>query len=119
MAAGNYQLTITDDNACKTVQEFTIDLSTSTQYLVEKGSFRLFPNPSPGPVQLDWAGLEQPQSLLQLFDLSGKLILEERLQHADRLQINRDWSDLPEGQYLLRLQNGTKQISRPWIKIKG
>lgn len=64
---------------------------------------QIFPNPSNGIIWL--LGSELDGSILEIYDLSGKLLLTNKLKALDHQEINI--SILPRGLYLLKLmQNG-------------
>ncbi|MEM9921602.1 MAG: S8 family serine peptidase [Bacteroidota bacterium] len=120
LEAGTYEVTIIDDRGCELIVDFLIDQLTSIAVLDSPttGSLNVYPNPSHGRIQIDWTGLNASETRLQLFDLSGKLLRQEIVSNSNQLSIERNWSDLPAGKYILKLENGNQHLSRPWIKIE-
>ncbi|WKN44946.1 glycoside hydrolase family 9 protein [Tunicatimonas pelagia] len=64
-------------------------------------NFTLYPNPARGEVQLRLPNQEQP-AVLRVLDLTGRVVLEERVQRSQTINIRT----LPRGLYTIRLQQG-------------
>ena len=79
--------------------------------------FKVFPNPSTtGNIQLEWNNLESNELNAQLFDVTGKLVVEQDLaSNPNTLNSqNMDLSHLTSGSYYLKLETegklGTEKI---------
>ena len=72
LAAGTYQVTITDMNACVEVVDVTIE-NQSTNGLSDENalSFKMYPNPSNGDATINWTGAAAE---LGVIDQNGKII---------------------------------------------
>jgi hypothetical protein len=71
-------------------------------------SFRLYPNPAKGTVNISIPG-EYHSSSIQLFDATGRMLISEKMtgsQHA----LNTSY--LPDGTYLLQVNNSNKTFTR-------
>jgi choice-of-anchor B domain-containing protein len=98
---GDYQVEVTYSNDCSNISEpFTFLLPVNTQELTGLGKGLLaIPNPSPGMVQVSWAGNAWQQFVL--FDVQGKLLQSWQLAEGQQ-ELNLDLSPLPSGIYVLR-----------------
>lgn len=73
-------------------------------------SFNIFPNPSKNYVEI--SSLETPISMVQVFDITGKLIRTNN--YSAEVNVNFNISNLKTGIYLLKINN---QITKKIIKI--
>ena len=78
--------------------------------------FKTYPNPSEGLVNVEWNDKNDENVNAQLYDISGKLVLEETL-NVDNVFKNKktlDLSQLNGGSYILKIEAnekiGTKKI---------
>ncbi|PHI18875.1 hypothetical protein CEQ90_15645 [Lewinellaceae bacterium SD302] len=79
----------------------------------------LSPNPSNGPLQLSWQGLEVGTAHFQVLDLRGHIILNSNLAitaQSGQQAINLNGQVLTTGPYLVEIrQNGKRKVLR-WVK---
>ena len=88
-------------------------IDTPVKSVAQAGVIDCFPNPSTGILFLR---SEEPIGAVSLFDLNGKLMLN---QNADQqLQVELNISHLPSGSYLLITQDAKGQLSRSLIQKK-
>ena len=73
-------------------------------------SFNIFPNPSKNYVEI--SSLETPISMVQVFDITGKLIRTNN--YSAEVNVNFNISNLKTGIYLLKINN---QVTKKIIKI--
>nr|AOE10257.1 regulator [uncultured bacterium]CCG00624.1 conserved hypothetical protein, secreted [uncultured Flavobacteriia bacterium] len=73
-------------------------------------SFNIFPNPSKKYVEI--SSLETPISMVQVFDITGKLIRTNN--YSAQVNVNFNISNLKTGIYLLKINN---QVTKKIIKI--
>lgn len=113
---GTYTITLIAENNCfsdTATQEFTVDRENSTS--VEETSaggrgINVFPNPANDVLHVSFAKrfLEAEAFVIQLFDLQGRKIFENKVNNSvERLTI--DISDQPSGVYLLNVVSKTNQ----------
>lgn len=88
-----------------------IEVSNCTGNIEQSVSgFTIFPNPATAVIQLDRAASVSEKSLVQVFDLSGRIVAESTFpEGAKSLQINIE--KLPSGYYLVRLSGKSFQKS--------
>ena len=90
-------------------RQFTLDDVVSTsQALPTAPQVRVFPNPSSGLLYLD---TEEPPQLVQLYDLSGRLLLRQEAYDRPQLDLN----SLSAGVYLLEIYFSSGQ--RKTVKV--
>jgi len=79
--------------------------------------FKVFPNPSSGEFLLRAEGLEQQVVEIQLFDLAGRALYQQRsMPVAGSLNVSIDIRQLPAAMYLLRIRQELKLTSLRLIK---
>jgi hypothetical protein len=84
---------------------------TSTNPVDYSQAISISPNPSNGLMQLDLSDLPTSETLtIQLFNLSGQLVKTNAT--SGNQIITLDYSNLPKGMYVLRLNNETIQVQR-------
>lgn len=75
----------------------------------EKFDFKTYPNPSTGIVNLEWNDSELSDVNAQLFDLSGKLVLEEKFNNNAATNTKTlNLSHLNQGSYFLKFETESK-----------
>ncbi|MEZ4918179.1 MAG: DUF4874 domain-containing protein [Saprospiraceae bacterium] len=83
----------------------TVSLETvNTAELSSRRQFTIFPNPSSEFIQVRWG--EAEKETIQIHDVYGHLLREVVLSDNEKIQV----SDLPSGQYLIRLKSGGAPI---------
>ncbi|MDY0077323.1 MAG: T9SS type A sorting domain-containing protein [Bacteroidales bacterium] len=90
-----------------------IEVSSCTGTIEQSVSdFTIFPNPATDKIQLNRAANDSEKSLVQIVDLSGRIVVESSFpEGAKRLQINIE--QLPRGYYLVRLSGkSAKQTTK-------
>lgn len=111
LAAGNYAIYVIDANGISTTQAFTINnnipsgMIENSQLLV-----KLYPNPAN---QQLWIEAEQI-SLVEIYHISGKLVLQQQLNNETKVELNI--SELPSGSYWVRIINQQNQKLVPFLK---
>ena len=83
-------------------------------------NFEVFPNPASDGVYVTWdkvENLDQP-SLMELFDITGKLILRQVISDkADQEYIDLESANVKAGVYMLRIMNGTTPLDHKQIVV--
>lgn len=76
-------------------------------------NFRLFPNPTAGPLRLEISGLDFAQSRVEVYDNAGQQVLIAELGPGDAFEF--DFSTFPAGMYYLRVDAGSKYFTQQFI----
>ena len=82
--------------------DFTFVNVNATKVAAENG-FKIYPNPAGQSLNIDFSGKQI--DALKIFDLTGRLIHENRQRIVDATQVYT--GDLPDGIYFLQLENDT------------
>lgn len=102
------------------IWDFNIrEISTSTNnQLVAENRLKAFPNPASDFVTIELKGSLEENATLRLFDLSGRLLLQENwnTNQIDNPSTQLDIQQLPTGSYFLRLEAGEENGSLKIIK---
>lgn len=109
LGVGDYQVSVTDANACATEGAIQLIVSSVFQHpaLV---AINLFPNPARQYVQLDWQ-LDIPIELnLSIYQANGQLVQQQWLPAQKQDQYTIDLSNYQQGQYLVALRNRQGQL---------
>ncbi|GAB5552163.1 MAG: hypothetical protein Sapg2KO_17540 [Saprospiraceae bacterium] len=109
LGLGEYQVSVTDANACTTEGAVQLIVSSLFQH-PDLLAITLFPNPASQYAQLDWQ-LDIPVELnLSIYQANGQLVKQQWLpaQQQDRYTI--DLSNYKQGQYLVALRNRQGQL---------
>lgn len=107
LAVGEYMVTVTDAVGCGDVITLMVDLDVATD---EPGEvlqgLNVYPNPTSGLLELR-LDLDRATDLTaEVYDLTGRRMITKALGQQLRLNEQLDFSMLPNGIYLLRLQAG-------------
>lgn len=79
----------------------------------EVNGFELFPNPAKHSVTIQLNATNSEKSTISIYDVQGKLILEQHL--ANDIRTNIDVSDFQSGLYFVKLNSGTKELVKKLI----
>lgn len=113
-----YYLTITDANGC--ILEDSIFILSDYVGLAEdlaSISFKLFPNPVQDKLYISYDAQQGGESLIRLYDLSGKLLLTQQEGVASGINlVEIQVENLASGTYLLSLQSEQRQVFVKWVK---
>jgi subtilisin-like proprotein convertase family protein len=91
-----------------------IDNSVNTTALPPALTCTIFPNPSAGIIQVEWDLKVKNDALLEIHDLSGKLIFKQ-LYPSFQQKIQLDGTLWEKGTYVLTLQGNQQRISTLFI----
>jgi hypothetical protein len=99
---GSYSVVVTDGNGCTASQSFTVANTTGIADVSGITVSALYPNPADDSFVIV---LEKQEAgaLLELSDVSGKLIWNEQLQSAGKQSIQVSTLHVDAGMYLLRV----------------
>ncbi|MFN5208863.1 MAG: T9SS type A sorting domain-containing protein [Bacteroidota bacterium] len=100
--SGNYSVVVTDGNGCTASQSFTVANTTGIADVSGIAVSALYPNPADDSFVIV---LEKQEAgaLLELSDVSGKIIWNEQLQSAGKQSIQVSTLHVDAGMYLLRV----------------
>ena len=106
LAAGDYNLVVTDDNGC-VLEDQAIVVVSGVGEFAHTVSIKLFPNPSSGMFSVLVNGLAGEQVVSQLVDAQGRIILEEAWGTLNgAASRNMDLTSAASGLYFLHMQIG-------------
>lgn len=106
LAAGKYRVTVTDSKGCTKVDSVVVVVSGIQD--VEKENFgKIYPNPTSGKVTIETSNLSGAVDL-QVIDLIGRVVYEEKVSADRSKSIQLDLSALEKGNYILKIQSATK-----------
>jgi hypothetical protein len=91
-----------------------IDNTVNTTYLPPALTCNIFPNPSTGLIQVEWDFKVKNEALLEIHDLSGKLIFKQ-LHPSFQQKIQLDGTHWEKGTYVLTIQGAQQRISTLFI----
>lgn len=101
---GAYSLEFTDLNGCISVSNSII---ITTDGSVQHPFLRAYPNPADQMLQLQLGADAGREVLIQLIDLSGRIVLEKVLLSPTQL-VSLDIAHIAQGMYTLRLRNSNE-----------
>ncbi|HRI00407.1 MAG TPA: M12 family metallo-peptidase [Saprospiraceae bacterium] len=100
LAPGDYSLLVTDANGCTGNYFFSVPNSVGTKQFYQNSSINVYPNPGNGVYTVE---SEIPVNDYKIFDLQGKLILEQQqLKSEHKLKI--DLSSFSAGLYYVEFK---------------
>lgn len=105
LPAGDYIVTINDQQGCDLDFPVTVDMIVDTQEPRSLGyTVRMFPNPTEGFVRIEIEGLEGKQQLpVKVYDSSGKVVRHYQLPDFGGTRRGvLSLYDLPDGSYFIR-----------------
>jgi ELWxxDGT repeat protein len=111
LAAGFYEVTITDANGCSTSQSAWVEtngLISSTEEEVASLSATVYPNPFRHTLNVQFNGVSTGVMTAELFSLNGQLIRTQNFPAHQDIALATD--DLPAGLFVLRLRNEAGQV---------
>jgi len=107
LGAGNYSVTVTDQNGCTTTATFTVTFTVGIVGTEMVNKFTVFPNPATSSVNVQLALTETTDTKIELVDVSGKVILSENAGKVSELNYTLNTSSVPNGVYAIRV-SGSK-----------
>lgn len=103
LAAGTYQLFVTDANGCVSSSAYTIQNVTSTFDPTLDSRIRLFPNPSNGWVTIELTEVPVTEIEIAVYDVIGKLAYMNPVADVKTGKFLLDLTSFPEGVYIVKL----------------
>jgi hypothetical protein len=81
---------------------------------------KLYPNPSDDRINVDFSLPKQSKIRWSVYDINGKVLLKgQKFFDKGNQILELDTDTIPNGAYILRLQNQEQQISLPFVKQKN
>jgi ELWxxDGT repeat protein len=116
--SGTYQLKVEDLIGCTNISDSLVINFTqkilANEELTDEFDLKLFPNPTQDDLNLTFEGKNRDTFELSLYDLSGKLLINQAVQSNAINKISTQ--NLNVGAYFIRLTNGEKQTIRKIVK---
>ncbi|MDX1665738.1 MAG: T9SS type A sorting domain-containing protein [Saprospiraceae bacterium] len=103
LEAGDYRVTVTDQFGCSDIISFTLGVSTAIEEIDQIEYISLAPNPSSGVSRLIVRFSEGVDLQIQMFNLVGQVIWEDRFGNVMDAVYELDLSDQPSGLYFIRM----------------
>lgn len=118
LGAGDYRLTIIDDNGCSVVSEEIVLRIVSAKNTIHERDVILRPNPTSGNLSL-----EMPAAIVRiydaaLYDMTGRLVKTIATQQFNNGALQMDLSDYDGGVYFLRIQVADQILTKRVVLIK-
>ena len=110
LSPGNYSVTLVDGNSCSTTESITVGSSLGIKREESFTKFDLYPNPSFGPININITQIEKKQTILQIINLTGELVMEINL-GAQLINTFLLDLELSRGIYLMKINNTIKKFS--------
>jgi hypothetical protein len=110
LSPGNYSVTLVDGNSCSTTESITVGNSVGIKREESFFKFDLYPNPSCGLININITQIEKKQTILQIINLTGELVMEINLGAQLIYTFSLDL-ELSRGIYLMKINNTTKKFS--------
>lgn len=88
----------------------------SSTRIVDKNQFAIYPNPGRGAVQVILPGTRSQQVYVQIFDLTGKRVMEKNINSLSGESILLDISSLHKGLYMVQLTSESQTFVTKLVK---
>ncbi|MEO0340787.1 MAG: T9SS type A sorting domain-containing protein [Bacteroidota bacterium] len=115
----SYELTVRDasGNSHTCLGQIAINLVSSVRQDDELlAKIQAFPNPTSDVLNVSVSDLDLKQGLLFLRDLTGKVVLEDRIETSSQWSKTYNINNLPAGIYTLQIIDGNRQLSKKIMK---
>lgn len=107
LVAGTYTVVVTDANGCETTDSVSLNGATARGEDFSNFEFiKLYPNPTQGLLNIAYELANAGDLNIELFDLTGKRIMEHRVPNAFSGVAQLELKGLTAGTYQLRIQAG-------------
>lgn len=102
LSEGPYQCVVTAANGCTKILSVELMGTSGTNEMYNTANWTLAPNPGDGHFVLSRTGKDGSPAAMYLYDIAGKLVWQQAEQWVGK-DHSLDFSNLPAGQYWLRL----------------
>jgi hypothetical protein len=104
LCMGSVGVTITDNNGCTSVSSIYVDsVVMSVHEILLDMDMVVYPNPTTGEVKISFTNTRDKELTIMVFDLSGKLIIEDVLERYQADVYTMDLSQHKNGIYFVRV----------------
>ncbi len=104
LSAGTYSLEVLDANGCSHQEEITLEFNTSTHTIESLTNFEVYPNPSNGNFELNFA-TTQPQIFnVSIYNTIGQQFFQQRMT-GKAFRVPIQLAELPQGIYCLSIRS--------------
>ncbi len=114
LAAGTYEVRVSDSRGCFTYNEIILTAPTSTVEVEAYNYFKIMPNPADDYIYLKILTPLSGEINLSIVDISGRVI--HNTENAELAMYRYDISELPSGVYFVQLQNKNKVYTQKMMK---
>ena len=114
----DYTIRIYQPNGCFTDAQFTLSEQGCLRANEDNGLLlNLYPNPATDKISVTYLSNDKTENIsLLLYDVLGRVVNQRNLQGSGAFQTNFDISKLTNGTYILGVQDGSKRLSRAFVK---
>ncbi|MDB5226761.1 MAG: C-terminal target protein [Bacteroidota bacterium] len=98
-----------------TVQTQIVLLSAVKEVKKQNVKMSIYPNPNSGTFTISYENKSKTELRLQLIDITGNIIYEERKHHSDKTEFVLHQNDLAKGIYWIKLNDGNTDYSSAFI----
>jgi hypothetical protein len=114
LAAGTYDVTVTDRNGCTATASATVEMVTAINQVSGAISFNIFPNPTSGLVSIQLSQLNG-ETTLTLENVLGQTLVTQTITN---IQTKLDLSAFADGVYIISLRQGDKMAVKQIVVNK-
>jgi len=107
----SYTMTIFDDFGCSTEVSFTVDEITGIEDITIINEMEIYPNPATNVLMVELDLKEASDVQIGLYDVTGKLVVENKVSNVVTLAQPMDVTELANGIYLVRVTLGSDTIT--------
>ncbi len=115
--SGSYTIMITDNNGCTATSDALTVTITGVEDLADDAGFMVFPNPAHEQLNIEAAFDEVAISDIQLIDIYGKVVLEQRLDKGNFVKHQLEIEHLDAGVYFVKLLHQNTVLIRSFVKL--
>jgi hypothetical protein len=115
---GSYSVVVTDSNGCTAQSDTLVFLITNiAAYLSNKG-IQVYPNPADQFINVAFSKQDILQeTIIGLYDMEGKLVRSVAITHPQATYM-LDSAQLPNGTYLLKVENGHNTLATQKVIVR-
>lgn len=114
---GNYWVQVTDANGCTDSDTILVTFTVGVAETIGNGSFSLYPNPSPGLLNLSLSNVFSDDVVMNVNDVNGRVVFSQRIGKVDGTLVRSfDLSHLSAGSYVITLTASGNISTQVWEK---
>lgn len=115
--SGSYTVMITDNNGCTATSDALAVTITGVESLANDAGFMVFPNPADQQLNIEATFDKAAISDIQLIDIYGKVVLEQRLEKEHFVKHQLSIEHLDTGVYFVKLLHQDIVLVSSFVKI--